>query len=35
MPVAVIVVASAIAMIVGSLVSRPPDESVVREFFPS
>jgi len=35
MPVAVIVVASAIAMIVGSLVSRPPDEAVVREFFPS
>ena len=35
MPVAVIVVASAAAMIVGSLLSSPPDKATLRRFFPS
>lgn len=35
MPVAVIVVASAAAMIAGSLLSTPPDEARLQRFFPS
>jgi SSS family solute:Na+ symporter len=34
MPVAVIISVGAVAMIVGSLVSKPPDESVISRFFP-
>ena len=34
MPVALIFAASCIAMVVGSLVSRPPAEAIVRKFFP-
>ena len=34
MPVAFIFAASCIAMVVGSLVSRPPAEAIVRKFFP-
>ena len=35
MPVAVILAASAVAMVVGSLLTRPPEPAVVRRFFPS
>lgn len=35
MPVAVIVLASAAAMLIGSLLSSPPDEATVRKFIPS
>ncbi len=35
MPVAVIVVASTVAMIAGSLMSRPPDDATLERFFPS
>ena len=35
MPVAVILAASAAAMIVGSLLTKPPEPAVVRRFFPS
>ncbi len=35
MPVAVILAASTVAMIIGSLLTRPPDKSVVDRFFPS
>ncbi len=35
MPVAVIVLASAAAMLVGSLLSSPPDEATVQKFIPS
>ena len=35
MPVAVITLASAAAMIVGSLMSSPPDEQTLEKFFPS
>ena len=34
MPVAVILAGSTLAMIIGSLLTRPPDESVIRRFFP-
>ena len=34
MPVAVILLASTAAMIVGSLLSRPPDEATLAKFFP-
>lgn len=34
MPVAVILTASLVAVIVGSLLTRQPDESVLRKFFP-
>ena len=34
MPVAVILAASTAAMIIGSLLTRPPDESVIHQFFP-
>ena len=35
MPVAVILAASAAAMIVGSLLTKPPESAVVRRFFPA
>jgi len=35
MPVAVVVGASAMAMVVGSLLSSPPDEATLQRFFPS
>ena len=35
MPVAVILAVSAAAMIVGSLLTRPPDQSIVEKFFPA
>ncbi len=35
MPVAVIVIASALAMVSGSLLSPPPSDALVRKFFPS
>ena len=35
MPVAVIVIASALAMVGGSLLSSPPDDAIVRKFFPA
>ena len=35
MPVAVILAASAIAMVIGSLISKPPDPTVIKKFFPS
>lgn len=34
MPVAVILIVSAVAMVVGSLLSKPPDEARVNKFFP-
>jgi SSS family solute:Na+ symporter len=34
MPVAIIFAASCIAMVLGSLVSRPPSETVLKKFFP-
>ena len=34
MPVAVILAASAVAMVVGSLLTKPPEPAVVRRFFP-
>ena len=34
MPVAVILAVSAVAMLVGSLISKPPDPAVVQKFFP-
>lgn len=34
MPVAVILIVSGIAMIIGSLTSRPPDPTVIQKFFP-
>ena len=34
MPVAVILAVSAVAMIIGSVISKPPDPSVVEKFFP-
>ena len=33
MPVAVILVVSAVAMIIGSLISKPPDATVIQKFF--
>ena len=35
MPVAVILAVSAVAMLVGSLISKPPDSSIVQKFFPT
>ena len=35
MPVAVILAVSAVAMLVGSLISKPPDPAVIQKFFPS
>ena len=35
MPVAAILAASTVAMVVGSLLSRPPDRAVIERFFPS
>jgi SSS family solute:Na+ symporter len=35
MPVAVIVTASALAMVAGSLLSRPPGDAILRKFFPA
>jgi SSS family solute:Na+ symporter len=35
MPVAVILAVSAVAMIIGSLISKPPDSAVIQKFFPS
>jgi hypothetical protein len=35
MPVAVIVIASSLAMVGGSLLSPPPSDALVRRFFPS
>jgi hypothetical protein len=34
MPVAVILAVSAAAMVIGSLLTRPPDRAVVERFFP-
>jgi hypothetical protein len=34
MPVALIIVVGAVAMVIGSLISKPPDESVIAKFFP-
>ena len=34
MPVAVILAVSALAMLVGSLISKPPDSAVIQKFFP-
>ena len=34
MPVALIITVGAIAMVIGSLISKPPDESVIAKFFP-
>ena len=34
MPVAVILAVSAVAMIIGSLISKPPDPTVIQKFFP-
>ena len=35
MPVAVIFIVSAAAIIIGSLISKPPDPTVIQKFFPS
>ena len=35
MPVSVIIVISAVVMIIGSLISKPPDSAVIQKFFPS
>ena len=35
MPVAVILIASAVLMIVVSLISKPPDATIIQKFFPS
>ena len=35
MPVAVILTGSVVAMVVGSLISKPPDLTVIQKFFPS
>ncbi len=35
MPVAVILAGSVVAMVVGSLISKPPDPTVIQKFFPS
>ena len=35
MPVSVIIVVSAITMVIGSLMSKPPDTTVIQKFFPS
>lgn len=35
MPVAVILAVSAVAMLVGSLISEPPDSGVIQKFFPT
>ena len=34
MPVAVILAVSAVAMIIGSLISKPPDPTIIQKFFP-
>ena len=35
MPVAVILIVSVVVMIIGSLISKPPDPTVIQKFFPS
>ena len=35
MPVSVIIVVSAVVMIIGSLITKPPDPTVIEKFFPS
>ena len=35
MPVSVIIAVSAMAMVLGSLMSKPPDSTVIQKFFPS
>ena len=35
MPVAVILAGSIVAMVIGSLISKPPDPTVIHKFFPS
>jgi SSS family solute:Na+ symporter len=34
MPVALIIIVGAIAMVVGSLISKPPEEAIISKFFP-